>query len=128
VFFFLDSKDCYQPCEFKHHPSKDVAVCEDKALLKAAVGKIFRLGEKCEDFKKATFKTRDVLTGKDVEAKCVGYVENGLFKHDTDTFEGQCGTPYLVKNFVQCVHIETDGVSNIGTYCTVDIIQEILNQ
>jgi V8-like Glu-specific endopeptidase len=104
-----------------------VAVCEDKTLLKTAIGKIFKLGDTCGDFKMATFKTKDVQTGKDVEAKCVGYVENGVFKHDTDTFEGQCGTPYTVKGYVQCVHIETDGVSNIGTSCTVDVIQEILN-
>jgi hypothetical protein len=125
--FFLDSQDSYQPCEFKHHPSKDVAVCEEKALLKTMIGKIFKLGDTCGDFKRATFKTRDVKTGKDVECKCDGYVEDGFFKHDSDTFEGQCGTPYLVKNSVKCVHIETDGVTNIGTACTCDIISEILN-
>jgi len=63
-----------------------------------------------------TFYTLDVNTfTNQMMVNTRGHVEDRLYHHSSDTFSGQCGSPYVGDGLVYALHIQTDYHTNAGT-------------
>jgi len=129
--FFFNRKKVYEPVRFKDHPIKDISVSDDPRLINMFSGSSFKSTDEPGVKGCATFCTRGVprstdLPGTEVqcfEVKCDGYVDGDFYCHTSDTYGGQCGSPYVQNGKVRWIHVETNGQANRGVSCLeVDIL------
>jgi len=95
------------------HIGNDFAVSSDKISVSGAAFKIANTPTtNGKDYRLYTLRVDD---DKPMMVQCNGSVVDGRFKHSSDTFPAQCGSPYVSNNVVEAFHTQSViGYSNDG--------------
>jgi len=79
------------------------------------VGKTYLLNDNTEHPRELAFYTLAVSDDTPMKAQTFGHWDHHEYCHDSDTFEAQCGSPYVTNGRVYAFHTSTDQHKNYGT-------------
>jgi hypothetical protein len=118
--FYRDAGSKYLPIKFTQIGEGDEAIAENVPIP----GKAFCMDRVSVRPELLRLYTLDVNTHRQKTVACSGYWDHGEFRHTSDTFPGQCGSPYVENNIVRAIHNSTNFEANAGySVCPSDFYE-----
>jgi hypothetical protein len=125
-FFRHHDTDVFERCEWMVHPARrDISVSVDPSLLKLQLnGAVFKIGPVSRETEtQARMHTMNPLNDSLSLVQCIGSyaVDRRRFEHYSDTYKGQCGSPYEVQGSTNYIHTSTDEMTRTNNSEPIDM-------